>query len=122
MIDVSELMDDPDFVSPDPVTVIRRASSVDAHGMHVLTPTTIPITAIVQNGSGDILENNPQAAVYSEYIRVWSRFEFQAQSEDGDADLVTFRGKRYRVMPRDFWANWGEGYTRVLAGLVGVSA
>lgn len=121
MIDVSELMDDPDFVSPDPVTVTRRAVDVNTHGETVLNPTTTAIVAIVQNGPGDMLERRPEAAVYSEYIRVWSRFQFEAESVGGYADIVNFRGKQYQVMPRDFWGNWGQGYNKVLAGYIGVS-
>lgn len=121
MIDVSELMDDPDFVSPDPVQVERRAVAVNEHGETELTPTVLDITAIVQDGAGDMLERMPEAAKLVESIRVWSRFQFESESVGGYADVVLYRGKRYQVMPRNFWANWGNGYTRVLATLEGFS-
>lgn len=119
MIDVSELMDDPDFVSPEPVQVERRAVVVNDFGETQFTPTTIDIVAIVQDGAGDMLDRLPEAAKLVESIRVWSRFTFEAESPGGYADVVLYNGKRYQVMPRNFWANWGQGYTRVLATLEG---
>jgi hypothetical protein len=121
MIDVSELMDDPDFLSPDPVSVERRASVVNGFGENVLTPTVTPIQCIVQPGAGDQLELLPEAVRYREAITVWSRFEFMSESPGGYSDVVLYRGKRFQVMIRDRWNSQGNGYSRAVATLEGVS-
>lgn len=121
MIDVSELMDDPDFLSPDPVTLIRRTSVVDDNGENQITETVIPIDAIIQAGPGDALEKLPDDARLKEMIRIWTRTELQAQSVNGYDDVITWKGKRWQVMPRIYWGNWGDGFTKALAAFEGVS-
>lgn len=122
MIDVSELMDDPDFVSPDPVVLIRRKQAVNNFGEGELTETSTGIVGIVQAGAGDMLERLPDAAKLNETIRIWTRTVLQAEGEgDGYADLILWQGRRWQVMPRMYWGNWGNGYTKAIATIVGVS-
>lgn len=120
-VDVSELMDDPDFVSPDPVTLIRRSSVVNGFGENVLAETVTPITAIIQAGPGDMLERLPDEAKLTRMIRIWTRTVLQAESPGGYADMITWQGARWSLMPVQYWGNWGQGFTQALATYEGVS-
>lgn len=114
MIDVSELMGDPDFLDPGPITVLRRTAVVNNFGENVLSEAVTPIQAIVQTGAGDMLESLPDAAKLSEAIRVWTAFTLEAQPAGGYSDVVTWRGQRWIVMARKDWSNWGLGHTQAL--------
>lgn len=121
MIDVSELMGDPDFVSPDPVTIVRRSSTMNLQGENVLAEVIIPITAIIQAGAGDMLERLPDEAKLTRMIRIWTKSVLQAQSPGGYADQITWQGARWSLMPVQYWGNWGAGFTQALATYAGVS-
>ncbi len=120
MIDISELMADPDFVSELPVSVIHRSSAVGEDGEGVLfeQPAKL-ITAIVQPGKASMLERMPEAARLLDSIMVWTVEPLQVESVSGYADVILYRGRRWLVQLLDDYATWG--YSRAVATLEGVS-
>jgi hypothetical protein len=121
MIDVSELMDDPDFLEPSPVVVIRRTEVVNGFGEGGLSESFTPISAIIQAGPGDMLASLPDAAKLSEAIRIWTRFALEVQPPGGYSDVVAWKGKRWVVAARKHWGNWGAGYTQAVCTLESVN-
>jgi hypothetical protein len=121
MIDVSELMDDPDFLEQTPVFVISRTEIVNEFGEANFEETKTPISAIIQAGAGDMLESLPDAAKLSEAIRVWTRHPLEVQNSGGYSDIVVWREKRWVVAARKPWSNWGAGYTQAVCTLEGVN-
>lgn len=95
-IDVSELLNDPDFCSQ--ITLIRRASSVNTYGEGALTETSSTITAVVQSPKSSILEILPAGVRISDYIAVYFGGEFITSKSGNYADVVIHRGKRYQAM------------------------
>jgi len=112
MIDVSELLLDPDFVEPSTIVVLRRTSTVGTTGRNVLAETINNVIAVVQAGNGETLKRLPESAQLSDWITVYSKFVFTADGTGQYPDIVQWNGKRYSVQLKTDYSNWGEGYTR----------
>lgn len=121
LIDVSELLTDPDFTNT--VTLIRRASSINAYGENTMTETSSSITAIVQGANTETLERVPEGARLSDLIDVYYKGQLHAESPSGYADVVVWGGKRYQVFQvvEDFM-NFGAGFTKAVCKLEPVNA
>lgn len=109
-IDVSELMDDPDF--GDNIVLYRRFQTVDTHGETVITPTTVNLIAIVQAGNGETLKRNPEYAVMEDWITIYAIYHFKADGEGYYPDKITWNARNYLVKTVTDYSNWGAGYTR----------
>lgn len=121
LIDVSELLTDPDFTNT--VMLIRRASSVNSYGENVLTETSSSITAVVQGANTETLERVPEGARLSDLIDVYYKGALHAESPSGYADVIVWGGKRYQVFQviEDF-LNFGAGFTKAVCKLEPVNA
>lgn len=121
LIDVSELLTDPDFTST--VTLIRRASTVNTYGENVMTETQSTITAVVQGANTESLERVPEGARLSDLIDVYYKGQLTAESPSGYADIIVWGGKRYQVFEvvEDFM-NFGAGFTKAVCKLEAVNA
>lgn len=109
-IDVSELMDDPDFV--DGVTVFRRSTAVGANGRQTITEIrTDNVNAIVQPASGNTVANLPEGSRIDGAMSVWTRFALRAIATGVQPDEIEWRGRRYVVATLNAFDNWGVGYT-----------
>lgn len=121
LIDVSELLTDPDFTNT--VTLIRRASTVNTYGENVVTETQSTITAVVQGANTESLERVPEGARLSDLIDVYYKGQLTAESPSGYADIIVWGGKRYQVFEvvEDFM-NFGAGFTKAVCKLEAVNA
>jgi hypothetical protein len=120
-IDVSELLTDPDFTNS--VTLIRRASSINAYGEHVMVETQSTITVVVQGTNTEDLIRMPEAARLQDLITVYYGGELMAESPNGYADIIVWQGKRYQVaMVDENFMNFGAGFTRATCKMEAVSA
>lgn len=121
LIDVSELLTDPDFTNT--VTLIRRASTVNTYGENVMTETQSTITAVVQGANTESLERVPEGARLSDLIDVYYKGQLTAESPGGYADIIVWQGKRYQVFEvvEDFM-NFGAGFTKAVCKLEAVNA
>jgi hypothetical protein len=121
LIDVSELLTDPDFTNT--VTLIRRASTVNTYGENVMTETQSTITAVVQGFNAESLERVPEGARLSDLIDVYYKGALHAESPGGYADVIVWGGKRYQVFEvvEDFM-NFGAGFTKAVCKLEAVNA
>ena len=120
LIDVSDLLRDPDFTNT--VTLIRRAVAVNEHGETVMTETPCYITAVVQGANAESLERVPEGARLSDLIEVYYKGALHAESPGGYADVIVWSGKRYQVFEvvEDFM-NFGAGFTKAICKLEAVS-
>lgn len=116
LLDVSDVLDDPDFC--DTITVTRLTETVDSNGYGVLTPTVFPdITAVVTAGSGDDLLQLPEASRVSGNILVHSRFSLNAETDTTKADVITWQGRTYTVTQCSDWGRFGQGFSRSICTL-----
>ena len=120
LIDVSDLLRDPDFTNV--VTLIRRAVAVNEHGENVMTETPCHITAVVQGDNTETLDKLPEGARLSDVITVYYRGTLTAERPGGYADIIVWQGKRFQVkeVAEDF-LNYGAGFTKALCVLEAVS-
>lgn len=110
-IDVTALLQDPDFLNS--VTLIRRASSVNSYGEHVMAETPTTLLAVVDTGEAEVLERMPAGARLSDIISVYYKGELRAESPGGYADVIVWNGRRYQVHEvSENYMNFGAGFTR----------
>ena len=109
-IDVSELLNDPDFVEQ--ITLIKRTVSINEHGENPLTETASIIYACIQGMAGSELERQPQSARLHDTITIYTKSILQSEKESGYADVVVWQGNRYQVKSVVNFKNYGVGYTQ----------
>ena len=120
LIDVSDLLCDPDFTNV--VTLVRRSSSINEHGEHVMTETPCNILASVQGANAEDIVRLPEGARLSDIITVYYRGDLQPESKGGYSDLIVWQGRRYTVKIVDEnFMNFGAGFTRVICVMEEVS-
>lgn len=112
-IDVSEILCDPDFL--DVVQLIKRASTVNQYGEHVLSETTCNIKACVQSIGSEDLEKMPEGARLHDMIMVYYKGELFPERKGGYSDIIFWQGYRYEVLTIDQnFLNYGKGFTKAI--------
>lgn len=108
-IDVTELLEDPDFT--DPLILIHRAASVNNYGENVLVETEVETYGSVQPASGKTVQRLPEALRNENIFSFWLKGEIKSDGTAVYPDLIYFNGKRYQVKNVFDWTNWGEGFS-----------
>lgn len=109
LIDVSELLVDPDFV--DPITQIKRVPTIDTSGTQTFTETPFETIGSVQPASTATIQKMPEALRVANLRSFWIKGIITYQSTGQYPDILVFKGKRYQVNSVSDWSNFGEGYT-----------
>lgn len=108
-LDISELLDDPDFV--DSVTVLRRTQTVGDDGRVAETTSTFEgvVMAISPTGNNDVQRlDDHQKQLRS--IKVVTKFRLQGPTFGKGADLVAWQGSMYLVAVVDPYSHFGIGF------------
>jgi hypothetical protein len=116
-IDVTDLLDDADFI--DYFYVTRNQVAVDSHGRAQLGSSNRPkIWGVVQPASGRTMQLMTDYINVAGSIEIWTRFRLESATDTTQSDIVEWKGKLYRVAPmvHDF-SNWGQGYVHVVCEL-----
>lgn len=104
MINISELIGDPDFAQPNGVTYIRRPCEVVNHKQQATEEqhTVTGIITIADDVSDELL---PEMDVNTEYIHVFTYNKLYTTGRVDEtatngflSDIVLWNGKRYKVM------------------------
>jgi hypothetical protein len=115
-VDVTELLDDADFI--DWFNVTRSQQVIDRHGRAAAGTTSKPkIWGVVQPVSGRTMRRLPDSVIVDGAIEIWSRFRLEGPSDTTQADLITWKGKQYRVATVIDWTNYGQGFVHVVCEL-----
>jgi hypothetical protein len=108
-LDVTDVLDDPDFVSM--ITVTRLVETPAGHGRATITPTVTPnVPAVVTAGSGDVMKYFPELAMVAGTVLVHTRFRLTTTSETTQADVITYLGRDYIVSGLNDWSTFGSGF------------
>lgn len=107
MIDVSELMSDPDFAQP--FQVVRSTGSFANEGEYTRTPTTLNMTGVIQPATTEDVTNFlPEGERQKSAIRIWCAQEIRMADGNGaEADEIVWQGKRHRVAHAKPWNTQG---------------
>lgn len=101
MIDMSELMFDPDFIQPIEIPVLRFSGSYDGNGLYKPNPPeTVQLTMVIQQSTFKQLQALPEGERNGDFINWWSHYEIiLANGVDSEqSDVILWRGKYYRVI------------------------
>lgn len=112
LVDVSELMDDPDFART--FTLRRPTTTLANEGEVSNTYDDADLVGIVQPARPDDVQFLPEGVRLANLISVWSASEMIPGDGTGTLpDVVVVDGQSYRVVKCEPWG--GNGYFRVFA-------
>jgi hypothetical protein len=106
MIDLSDIVSDPDFAQP---FQIKRSSGQFARGGYRSTPTTIDAVGVIRPAASQDIEVLPEGDRALGMMTFWSATEMHTTSTTGTSDVLTYRGDDYRVlqvMPSGDFGYW----------------
>lgn len=117
LIDVTELLSDPDFA--DTFTYARRVQ-VMVNGRATFAESGGDVVGSVQINAPEVLERFPDAGRPDQWIRIYTTTRLIAQDDAAATygDVITWRGRTYQVKAVDDWGNYGVGYVKALARMV----
>lgn len=121
LIDVSELLSDPDFV--DLISVIRTSYTMSGDGLSVRTEAVVSgLLGSVQPASGDTLTLVPEESRVDGMMEVWTTYPLRQAGEGIEADRILWKGKRLLVTKLDDFGNYGAGYNHAVCTVEGVTS
>jgi hypothetical protein len=110
-LDVTELLGDPDFVSP--LVHVTQTSKVNGQGRNVLTQCQTPTVGSVYPATGRTISRLPES------MRVANLSEFVIKGKIATAgpngqysDQIIFEGLTYQVQTVNDYSNWGQGFSQ----------
>ena len=114
MIDVSQLITDPDFCEP---FVIRRRIGKWEAGRFIATPEDT-VNGIVEPTSGDDLEQVPEGDRVSGMMTFYTKQPVYLSQDKQQSDEIIWRGKLYKAVQILDWSR--HGFYKVIASYVEV--
>lgn len=120
LLDISEVLTDPDFMD-NGLVCERSKEIVNDDGMVELTTETFTFSAVVTTNEGTRLEREMDLERISGSITVHSIFKLIDGSGDLTADIITWKGKRYTVTKIDDYGHFGRGFTKAICNIIPVS-
>jgi hypothetical protein len=109
LIDVAELMTDPDFV--DQMSIIHRAPTVNDLGENELVEKCVYTVGSVQPTSGKTIQRLPEALRAANVKSFWIKGNIISSGDCKYPDILVFKNSRYQVQMVFDWTNWGQGWT-----------
>lgn len=112
LVDVSELLVDPDFV--DPMAIIFRVPTVNSFGENSTVETTLDTIGSIQPASGKALNRLPEALRIENMMSFWYKGDITVSGPGKYPSVLVFKGNRYQVKNVFDWSNWGAGWSEGL--------
>lgn len=109
LVDVSELMSDPELVQP--VTLISRTAFVDSFGQNKISEIGKNTVGSVQPISGKTLQRIPESLRVANVQSFWLRENTVVDSSSKYPDIIVKNGKRFTVQMVFDWSDWGSGWS-----------
>lgn len=98
VLDMSDLLSDPDFVVP---VTLRRVSATMSDGTERTTYSDSTIQACVQPATSYEVSLLPEGARLKNVLKVWSTTEVQCSA--GAQDIIVYKGASYRAIKSEPW-------------------
>ena len=118
-LDVSDLLDDPDFVEA--ITVIRREQVVNSKGRTTIVPTVFEnVLASVQPKDtaigGNIISREADGSFRGSNLNVYTRFRLRSVSKteaddvNYQPDVIIWNGDHFLVALTNDYSHYGAGF------------
>lgn len=108
LVDVTELLHDPDFV--DPIQAITRYPRINSKGEQSFEEVTTDGVGSVQPASGKTLFKLPEEFRVANVSSFWFQGDIVASAPGKYSSVLVFKGKRYQVQMVFDWTNFGAGW------------
>ena len=115
LLDVSEILFDPDFMDAN-IPVIRSVRTM-VNGRTVDTPGQYVMTANIQPSSAADLRRLPEAERIGSFITVVTQFKLQPLTSTNGPDIVVWQGNNFRVKSVNDWSQYGNGFVNAVCEL-----
>lgn len=110
LLDVSEILADPDFAADDGFAVTRRVATANTYGETTITETAYTAAGVVLAGGGDTLTTLQDAQQAASTIEIYTPFKLVVATGTTLADLVEWQGTIYVVSAIQDWGAFGAGF------------
>lgn len=104
MLNISDILDDPDFIVP--LVLERRTEKMDEYGRASHEGTRLEIMANIQPLSPKELERLPEADRNKELLVVYSRSMIRGTGPGIAPDVIFWQGRPYEVSGVEAWPGW----------------
>lgn len=114
LLDMSEVITDPDFAEPaDALTLERNVQTIDGGGMATNTPTLTPFSAVVCARDGSRMTRSEDGEMVESSLSIHTLTHLTAGSPpDVPADVVQWKGARYTVANTNDYSHFGAGFVQ----------
>lgn len=119
LIDVTDVLSDPDFV--DDFTVIRSTRTVDQHGHAIDLPGQFYTFGSIQPTNGNTLMLLPEAERVGSFITIYTMFPLISLSDTTAPDRIIWHNKTYQVKMLNDWTDYGQGWVRAICELINMT-
>lgn len=109
LIDVSELLHDPDFC--DSMTHVRRQPIVSALGENTLEEVATCTVGSVQPATPEVIQRLPESLRVGNIQSFWIQGSIRAGFNGNYPDILIFNDKRYAVQHVFDWTHFGSGWS-----------
>ena len=108
-LDVSDILDDPDFLTG--VQLKQRVRTIGDDGRSTVVETVTDIFAVVTQGSLAPLTRSSDFELARKNIVVHSRTRLRGPQAGYEPDIVVWKGLEFVVTKSYDWSDFGQGYT-----------
>ena len=109
LLDVSEILTDPDFA--DKFNVRRRSETVDTHGRSTVAEQLFSqVVGVVTAISPSDLDRREDYQAMTRSISIVCQFRLRGETDGGQPDIVVWRGNNYIVKHIDPYPQFGRGF------------
>ena len=104
MIEISELLADPDFTAP---VTLYRSEGEWKNGKFISGETPVVVMGSVQPADDEDVVMTPQGDQIQCDMLLYTASPVYVTREKGVSDEMEWRGERYRIMGVEEWTNYG---------------
>lgn len=115
LLDVSDVLDDPDFLDTT-LVLVRRVVAQQQDGTARGAGGPIPFAGVVVPDGGQELIQTPEGNQVQGDVTIYTRIALTAGDANYDADVVQWNGAAYRVIATKPWL-FGDTYTQAICAL-----
>ena len=120
LLDVSEVLLDPDFMDNDLICE-RNTETVNDQGLAVVTTELMPFFFFFTTNEGTRLQREMDLERISGSITIHPIFPLTDGSDGTTADIIQWKNKRYTVVKVDDYGHFGTGFTKAICNIIPVT-